>query len=197
MASLFGKGGKQNIQAPDSEPSPLNLKGDKSEVWKKIKNPLPERQNGPSSNDIEVRGIGQVDFELTEPQRFADSQDSYSQGSYKSSGTFTKAKVDSVRDYADMQTTDGLKDEDIASLRKDGYKLSNLEKEFGIKHSNDFNNIIKVILISFSMIVGIAFAFIVGVIVWTSYKTNTVTEKGIISNFLQFIVEIIKIGLST
>lgn len=192
MSSLFGKGGKQNVQAPDSEPSPLNLKGDKSEVWKKIKNPLPERQVGPSSNDIESRGIGQVDFELTEPQRFADGQ-----GSYKSSGSFNKAKVDSVRDYADMQITDGLKDEDIASLRKDGYKLSNLEKEFGIKHSNDFNNIIKVILISFSIIVGIAFAFIIGIIVWTSYKTNTVTETGIISNFLQFIVEIIKIGLST
>lgn len=194
MTDLFGKGGNKEVQVTDTEPSPLDLNGDKSEIKNKIQNPLPGKQIGPSSNDIETQDNDESVFSVSKVRA---QNNVAGPDSYKTTGAFSKDKTDSVKDYADMQITDGLKDEDIASLRKEGYKLSNLEKEFGIRHSNDFNNIIKNILIVFSSVVGVAFAFIIGIIVWTSYKTNTITETGIISNFLQFIVEIVKVGLST
>lgn len=191
MTGLFGKGGNRASPPTDTEPASLDMTGDKSEIINKIQNPTPGKQIGPSSNDLEEQINKQLDEANKKPKKIMPNATPYQSG-----GPFSKPKVDSVSDYADMQATDGLKDSDLASLRKDGYKLSNLEKEFQIKHANDFNNIIKKIIIGFALIVGIAFAVIIGVIAWTSYKTNTMTETGIINSFLQFVVDIIKIGLS-
>lgn len=184
MSGLFGRGG--NNSDSNSEPMPLGNDGDKTDIIKTLLNKKISKISTPSNNTDD----GVQDF--YQPPRNRESMGS----SYQSTGSSPRARANTVDEFSDMKITDGLKDSDISELRKDGYKLSNLEKEFDIRHKNDFSNIIKIILVTFSVLVGICFLVIIGIITWTSYKTNSMTETGIIGNFLNFITEIIKIGLS-
>lgn len=164
-----------------SIPPVLNMQGDQSEILKRIENPEPERFVGPSTNYNELaKDFGPVGISSYTPN----------------ANGFTAQRADSVNDFSDILGIDKLLDKELAQLRKDGYRLSNIERELDIKHKHDFNSLVKTILIVFCICAALAFALIIGVISFTSYKSGSMTETGIIGNILQFIVDIVKIGLS-
>ena len=172
---LFGRGGRtamNDFSSNESEPASLDLTGDKARIKEEGIVPIAEED---SSSTFSNRG-GMPE-------------------TYQSSGPSSRPRIDTVHDFSDMQSADGVQDKDISTLRKKGYRLSNLEKEFDIRHKNDFNNIAKVILICFSIFVGFAFLVIIAVITWTSWKAGAMTETGIIGTILQFIAEMVKISL--
>lgn len=187
MTGLFGKGGMKSDNT-GTEPAPLNVENGKVDIKNEIVSPKSSQGVGPYNNN-DYSNDGMSDDGFSDRQRsFPDS--------YQSPDTSSIRKSDTVHDFSDMLTVDQLRDKEIADLRKDGYRLANTEREFDIRHKNDLSNIVKIILICFSTFVGLGFIAIISVITWTSYKTNSVTEKGIISSLLNFIAEIIKIGLS-
>ncbi len=183
--SLFGRGGKTNTELNlPTEPSPLDFGGDKSELRKKAGAPIPQRPMGPSGNNY---GGGFANGSYGSSSRTE---------SYQSVGAGQKHRADTVNDFSDMQTTDGLTDQEIRNLRMQGYNLSNMEREFDIRHKNDFNNIIKIMMIAFAVVLLIVIIVIAGVIAYTSIKSGGMTETGIINGILQFIADVMKIGLS-
>lgn len=172
MSGLFGKGGKEVPDfAKNTEPMPLDLDVDRVELVNSLNRPPTSSRPTPSFN----RG---------------GSSNMYN------SSTRERHNVDTVNDFSDMTTTDEVKDKDITDLRKYGYMLSNKEREDNMRHRNDFNNIVKIVIICFSLIVGFAFMLLVGIIAYTSVKSGSMTETGIIGSILQFIADVMKIGLS-
>lgn len=180
MKPKFGRGGKDNVESSDTfdkytEPAPLDMLSDRRDVITHIETSKPPKEYGPSGN-----------------RRTYTGPDS----SYSSRGQGDRHRADTTRDYSDMEVTDQLSDKELAALRKSGYRLSNRERANDIRHKNDFNKIVKIILICFALIVGFSFVILIGVIALTSVRTGQMTETGIINGILQFIADIMKIGLS-
>lgn len=173
MSSLFGRGGKENSYDKLTEPAPLDFGGNKDEIKDRINSNKPTKPIGPNSNN------------LGESRNSEFYQRSDSNGKQASR----------LSDFSDMEITDDLSDKEIAAIRKRGYRLSNIEKQLEIKHKNDFSNIIKIILIVFSLLTGLGFLFIIAAITYTSYKAGEMTETGIIGSILEFFVSILQIGL--
>lgn len=190
--SLFGKGGGVDPVIPPSnhtEPAPLDFGGDQSEIRNKIQNPTPSRPVGPSSNyGSNGGGFG---GSLGGGYRPGGGG-----GIYQSGGGVQKPRVDSPKEFQDMRDLDTLTDEETRQLRKEAYRLSNIEKEYDIVHKNDFNKIVKTVMIGFSLAILLAFFVIVGVVAFTSVKAGQMTETGIINGILQFIADLMRIGLS-
>lgn len=184
--SIFGKGGGVD-PIPNTEPAPLDFGGDKSDVRAQIKNPTPSRPVGPSSN----YGGGGFGGSLGGGYRPGGGG-----GIYQPGGGVQKPRVDSPKEFSDMQNTNDVQDSEILQLRKEAYRLANIDKEYEILHKNDFNRIVKAVMIGFTILVILAFLIIIGVISFTSVKAGTMTETGIINSILQFIADLMRIGLS-
>ena len=95
-----------------------------------------------------------------------------------------------------MAVTDDIKDEELRRMRLEAYRLSNIEKEYDIVHKNDFNKIVKIVMVVFAVAVLLCFIALIGVVAFTSIKTGTMTETGIMNSILQFIADLMRIGLS-
>lgn len=185
MSGLFGRGGASASDdvSPDkkydspfstpTEPAPL-------EVGK-------NKPNKPSSGGGFGGGFGSGGY--------YDSRGNGSSGGSRTDG-YRRHREDPEHDFSDIAAVDELTDEELKDLRKDNYKLSNEERFQDIKHKSDFNNIVKIILICFSIIVGFGFMIIIGIIAYTSVMAGHVTETGIAGSILNFIVDLIKISMS-
>jgi hypothetical protein len=171
----------------NTEPAPLDFGGDKSEIRNKIQNPTPARPVGPSSN----YGGGGFGGSIGGGYRPGGGGSTYQPG-----GGVQKPRVDSPKEFSDMRDADQVQDDEISRLRKDAYRLSNIEKEYDIVHKNDFNKIIKIVMIVFALVVLLCFMILIGVVAYTSIKTGTMTETGIMNGILQFIADVMRIGLS-
>lgn len=187
MSGLFGKGGASDHFAPNTEPMPLDFGGDKSEIHEKIQNPTPDRTVGPSTNYSDAGPSASLGGS------FSSSDDA---GTYQPGGGLQKPRVDSVKEFSDMGSIDGIKNEELRKLRLESYRLSNIDKEYEIVHKNDFNKIVKIMMISFAVLVLFGFIAILAVIGYTSVKAGAMTETGIINSILQFIADLMRIGLS-
>ena len=133
------------------------------------------------------------------------SPSSYNTSSYDYGSTYggsnskpksEKHRVDTVKEFSDMDKTDKVEDKDILRERKRGYWLSNKEREDDIRHKNDFSLIIIYVMIIFSALVGLGFVTIIAVIAFTSITQGKMTETGIVGAILNFIADLMRIGLS-
>ena len=188
--SIFGKGGGVDPVIPpmgNTEPAPLDFGGDRSDVRNKINNPSPARPVGPSSN----YGGGGFGGSIGGGYRPGGGG-----GIYQPGGGVQKPRVDSPKEFSDMAVTDDIKDEELRRMRLEAYRLSNIEKEYDIVHKNDFNKIVKIVMIVFAVAVLLCFIALIGVVAFTSIKTGTMTETGIMNSILQFIADLMRIGLS-
>lgn len=188
--SIFGRGGGVDPINPtpnNTEPAPLDFGGDKSDIRNSIKNPPVSRPVGPSSN----YGGGGFGGTLGGGYRPGGGG-----GIYQPGGGVQKPRVESPKEFQDMRELDGVTDEETKNLRKEAYRLSNIEKEYDIVHKNDFNKIVKIVMIVFSLAALVCFLALIGVVMYTSVKSGSVTETGIINSILQFIADVMRIGLS-
>lgn len=170
MTVNFGRGGKE------TGPAPLDFTGDKSEVNQRINQ---NRTNQGSSY----------------PGYFPGSMGSTMNAGTSSSG-IGKNKVSTPNEFSDMSTTDQLQDENIRNVRMQGYDLANKERTDDIRHKNDFNNIVKISMIIFISLIGIAFMVFFGVFGYLSISSGAIAEHGVLGTMLQTLIEIFKLALS-
>lgn len=188
--SIFGRGGGTDPVIPPSNetaPAPLDFGGDKSQIRDRINNPTPSRPVGPASN----YGGGGFGGSLGGGYRPGGGG-----GIYQPGGGVQKPRVDSPREFQDMRETDAVADDELKHLRKEAYRLSNIEKEYDIVHKNDFNKIVKIAMIVITPVVLLCFVGLIGLVAYTSVKSGSITETGIMNSILQFIADVMRIGLS-
>ena len=194
MTSKFGRGGNtspnkdyENPFSAPTEPAPLDFGTSKA--------PSPSVTPTKSSSYPSGRGYGGGnDYGGGYGGGYGGSS---GRGSRESrSDNYSRHREDPERDFSDLSTVDGLQDQELKDIRKENMRLANEERYHDIRHTNDLASIVKYVLVTFAVIVGIAFIIGIGALVYISVKSGTFAAPGLFGDILNFIIDLVKISMS-